>query len=112
MENEKPLYSLVKIKEIDDAEDFIQQVITIFLETVPENANALVKACDEKNWEQVYFFAHKIKSNVNLLSIDTIIDEIKFVELSAKNGDNVEAIPGKISFINEILKKVCLQIKK
>lgn len=112
MENEKPLYSLVKIKEIDDAEDFVQQIINIFLETIPGNTDSLVKACDEKDWEQVYFFAHKIKSNVNLLSIDTIIDEIKFVEQSAKNRNNVEIIPEKILIIHETLKKVCTQIKQ
>ena len=111
MENEKSLYSLVKIKEIDDDEDFIQQVISIFLETVPENTGELVKACNEENWEQVYFYAHKIKSNVNLLSIDCILDEIKFVEQSAKNRINIEMIPAKVSMINETLHDVTNQIK-
>src|SRR5258706_13144082 len=111
MENEKPLYSLAKIKEIDDAEDFIQQVISIFLETVPQNTDALVKACDEEDWEQVHFYAHKIKSNVHLLSIDSILDEIKFVEQSAKNKINIEMIPGKVLLINETLHAVSKQIK-
>lgn len=111
MENEKPLYSLAKIKEIDDDEDFIQQVIGIFLETVPENTGALVKACNEENWEQVYFYAHKIKSNITLLSIDSILDDIKFVEQSAKNNINIEIIPAKVSLISETLHDVTNQIK-
>jgi hypothetical protein len=111
MENEKSLYSLAKIKEIDDDEDFIQQVISIFLETVPENTGALVKACNEEDWEQVYFYAHKIKSNVNLLSIDCIIDEIKFVEQSAKNSVNIEMIPEKINFIDGVIRNALERLK-
>jgi len=112
MENEKPLYSLDRIKEIDDAEDFILQVIQIFLETVPANTEAMVKACNEQDWDQVYFYAHKIKSNINLLSIDSIIDEIKFVEQSAKNRVNVEMIGDKVELICRIVKQVWVQMKK
>jgi hypothetical protein len=108
---EKPLYSLDKLKEIDDAEDFILQVITIFLETVPANTEALVKACTEKDWEQVYFFAHKIKANVALLSIDCIIEDVRFVEQSAKGRNNKEVIPVKVKFIDEMVKLAAEQMK-
>ena len=111
MENEKPLYSLDKIKEIDDAEDFIQQVIQIFLETVPPNTEAMVKACAQEDWDQVYFFAHKIKSNINLLSIDSIIEDVRFVEQSAKNRVNVEMIEEKVKFIEGVLERVKDEIK-
>ena len=108
---EKPLYSLDKLKEIDDTEDFILQVITIFLETVPANTEALVKACAEKDWEQVYFFAHKIKANVALLGIECIIEDIRFVEQSAKGRCNKEVIPSKVKFINEMVKVAVEQMK-
>lgn len=61
MMHDEQLYNLDQLKEIDESEDFILQVITIFLETAPANSNEMKKACAEKNWEQVYFLAHKIK---------------------------------------------------
>ena len=108
---EKPLYSLDKLKEIDDTEEFILQVITIFLETVPANTEALVKACAEKDWEQVYFFAHKIKANVALLGIDCIIEDIRFVEQSAKGGINLEKISQKVVYIESVVWKVKEEMK-
>ncbi|QEC66967.1 Hpt domain-containing protein [Panacibacter ginsenosidivorans] len=106
------LYNLGQLKEIDDNEDFILQVITIFLETVPSNAEALVKACAEKDWEQVYFFAHKIKANVTLLSMDMITEDVKFVEQSAKNRININMIADKVNFIDGIIKNAAGQMKK
>ena len=92
-------------------EDFILQVINIFLETLPSNTDALVKACAEKDWENVYFFAHKIKSNVTLLGIDCILEDIRFIEQSAKAKLNLETLSARVNFIDEILTKVALQMK-
>ena len=111
MMHDEQLYNLDQLKEIDESEDFILQVITIFLETAPANSNEMKKACAEKNWEQVYFLAHKIKSNVNLLSIGSIIDEIKFVEQSAKNSVNIEMIPEKINFIDGVIRNAAERMK-
>ncbi|MEP6846859.1 MAG: Hpt domain-containing protein [Panacibacter sp.] len=111
MTQDRQLYSLDKLREIDNAEDFILQVIGIFLDTVPSNMDALVKACAEKDWENVYFFAHKIKSNVILLNIDSILEDIRFTEQSAKNKINLEALPVKINFIEEVVTKVAMQMK-
>jgi primosomal protein N'' len=111
MENPAPLYSLDKLKEIDDAEEFLLQVVNIFLETVPPNSAALVKACTEENWEQVYFFAHKIKANVALLSIDSITEEVKLVERCAKEQYDLDTLPQKISFIDETVQRAAEQMK-
>ena len=98
-----PLYNLDNIKAIDNAEDFILQVITIFLKTVPANTEALAKACVEKDWEQVYFYAHKIKSNVKLLNISSVIDDVLFVEESAKGRIRLGEIEERVKVIGEVI---------
>lgn len=105
MDKHQPIYSLDKLKEIDDSTEFIRQVLRIFLDTVPSNSKAMVKACAEENWEQVYFFAHKMKANINLLSITAIMEDIKFVEQNAKGMTNLNEIPGKVKFIDEVVDK-------
>jgi len=106
-----PLYSLDKLKEIDDSEDFINQVIGIFLETVPPTSQMLVKACSDEDWQQVYFYAHKMKANVNLLSISSIIDEIKFVESGAKGLVHLEEMQQKVEHINEVVSRAAEEMR-
>ncbi|MBG9374876.1 Hpt domain-containing protein [Panacibacter sp. DH6] len=109
--SEKPLYSLHKLKEIDDSEDFISQVIQIFLETVPANTEAMKKACDAQDWDQVYFYAHKIKANVNLLDITSIIDDVKEVEINARGRMALESIKDKVFGISVVIQKVADVLK-
>ena len=109
--SEKPLYSLHKLKEIDDSEDFISQVIQIFLETVPANTEAMKKACDTQDWDQVYFYAHKIKANVNLLDITSIIDDVKQVEINARGRVELESIKDKVFGISVVIQKVADVLK-
>ena len=58
------IYSLDKINEMAEGDqDFINSVISVFLEEVPEDLEALEVALQEKNYDQVYKLAHKIKPN-------------------------------------------------
>ena len=110
--SEKPLYSLHKLKEIDDSEEFISQVIQIFLETVPANTEAMKKACDQADWDQVYFYAHKIKANVNLLDITSIIDDVKTVEMNAKGKVELDILPAKVNFMCSVIQNVSVMLRK
>lgn len=109
--SEKPLYSLHKLKEIDDSEEFISQVIQIFLETVPANTEAMKKACDQADWDQVYFYAHKIKANVNLLDITSIIDDVKTVEMNAKGRVELDNVKNLVNKIVNTIAQVSEQLK-
>lgn len=112
MNKKERLYSLDKLTEMDGADDeFVKQVIDIFLETVPLTSIALVKACKEQDWQQVYFYAHKMKANVNLLSINSIIDEIKFVENGAKELVHLEEMAEKVKHINEVVQQTAEEMK-
>ena len=73
MTNNPRNYSLNQLYEMENAHDgFILTVINIFLEYVPQSAGELVNACAKEDWDTVYFIAHKLKANVNLLNIESI----------------------------------------
>lgn len=90
------IYSLDKINEMADGDqDFINSVISVFLEEVPEDLEALEKALQENNYEQVYKMAHKIKPNVDLLGMEqtrAVALEIETLGKSEANMADIEKV--------------------
>lgn len=113
MTDQPRLYSLQRLLEIDNADqDFILQIVGVFLNNVPANATELVKAGDEKNWHTVYFTAHKMKANIDLLCIKSLHEEIREVEQMAKTKTNLHLITDKIHFINNVIQRACNEMRK
>jgi HPt (histidine-containing phosphotransfer) domain-containing protein len=90
------IYSLDKINEMAEGDqDFIISVISVFLEEVPEDLDALEKALQENNYEQVYKMAHKIKPNVDLLGMEqtrAVALEIETLGKSEANMADIEKV--------------------
>lgn len=89
------IYSLEKINEMAEGDtDFIQSVVSVFLEEVPADLEELESAIAAENYEQVYKMAHKIKPNVDLLGMEqtrAIALEIETLGKSAANLDTIKA---------------------
>src|SRR2546423_8299023 len=101
MPGQSRLYSLERLYEIDNTNDeFIREIISAFLNSIPSHANELVTAANEKKWDMVYFLAHKMKANIDLLNIKSIREEIRVVERYAKTKTHPEQIIDKAKFIN------------
>lgn len=111
MTDQPKLYSLQRLLEIDNADDgFIRDIVSVFLNNVPANATELVKAGDEKNWGSVYFIAHKMKANIDLLCINCLHQEIREVEQMAKTQTNLHQITDKINFIHNIIQSTSAEM--
>ena len=87
------IYNLDKLNEMADGdEDFIESVISVFLEEVPVDLEALEVALKEKNHESVYQLAHKIKPNVDLLGMEQTRAAALQMETLGKEAANMEDI--------------------
>ena len=64
------------------------------------------------DWEKVYFIAHKMKSSIELVNIESIRADVKRVELNAKTKTNLEEIPEKVAYINTMVEKAASQMKR
>lgn len=65
------IYSLDKIQEMAEGdEEFVQSVLSVFLEEVPGDLQALEGAVASGDYDQIYKMAHKIKPNVDLLGME------------------------------------------
>ena len=87
------IYSLDKINEMADGDqDFINSVITVFLEEVPHDLDELEKALEGQDHEKVYQLAHKIKPNVDLLGMEQTRAAALEIETMGKNKASIADI--------------------
>ena len=113
MTRESRLYNLERLYEIDNRNDeFIREIINVFLHNIPLNARDLVKSANEKKWDNVYFLAHKMKANIDLLNIKSIREEIRLVERNAKAKIHFEQIVDTAKFINTTIQQCAKEMKE
>ena len=71
-------YKLFRVRELaDNDEDFVKTLAETFLEEVSVDAERLKKAVAEKDYQEAYQAAHKMKPTVDLFELgvlDTLIE--------------------------------------
>ncbi|MAU25807.1 MAG: histidine phosphotransferase [Muricauda sp.] len=107
------IYSLDKVNEMAEGdEDFIVSVVSVFLEEVPEDLHALETAINERNFEQVYKLAHKIKPNVDLLGMEQTRATALEIETLGKNDANLAQIEDKFPLLKKDIEQVVAELKR
>jgi|SRR5450432_464166 CheY-like chemotaxis protein/HPt (histidine-containing phosphotransfer) domain-containing protein len=103
------LYDLTMIRSVSGGDiAFIKKMILLFIETVPQNVQELVDATGQKNWEQVSKMAHKLKSTIDSMGIRSIHDQIRSVEMNAKNQEQLDRMPDMVKQVESVV-SVCIQ---
>ena len=107
------IYSLDKINEMAAGdEDFVHSVITVFLEEVPVDLEALEAAIEAKDFENVYKLAHKIKPNVDLLGMEQTRATALEIETLGKSSENSEEIESKFPLLKKDVLQVISELRK
>jgi len=84
------IYNLDKINEMAEGDqEFVQSVISVFLEEVPADLAALETELEAENYEQVYQLAHKIKPNVDLLGMEQTRAAALEIETLGRSASNM-----------------------
>ncbi|WP_396590353.1 Hpt domain-containing protein [Allomuricauda sp. R78024] len=107
------IYNLDKINEMAEGDhDFITSVISVFLEEVPIDLEALEKAIAERDFENVYKLAHKIKPNVDLLGMEQTRATALEIETLGKSDANMQEIESKFPLLKKDVHQVVSELKK
>ncbi len=107
------IYNLDKINEMAGGdEDFINSVISVFLEEVPQDLEGLENALAQQNYEQVYQLAHKIKPNVDLLGMEQTRAIALQIETLGKNEANMSEIRDIFPTLKKDVHQVISELKK
>ena len=107
MNREPALYNLKNLGAFFDSDKTsARQIINLFIENIPQYSAELSNASKLHNWQALAFTAHKLKSNVRLFNINSILEDIIHIEVNARNLSNLETIPEKIDKVIKTLEKV------
>ncbi len=112
MQSTEKLYDLTLVNDLARGnEEFILNLSKIFIDTVPPTSKEMVEACEKKNWEQVGKLAHKLKSTIDTMCINSLKDDIRLIEKYGKDKSNIETIPTLVEKANKIINQVTDQLK-
>lgn len=107
------IYSLDKVNEMADGDtDFINSVISVFLEEVPQDLEGLEHALNTSNYQQVYQLAHKIKPNVDLLGMEQTRAVALEIETLGKNETNMSEIQKIFPSLKKDIEQVVSELRK
>lgn len=98
------LFDLSLLEEMNDNE-YLSEILTIFLRNTPGELNELKKACTSNKFDAVYKMTHKLKSSTALLKANFLVDVlIKIEEIAkAEKDDGLAELAG---LANEEYKKI------
>jgi len=95
------LYNLSVIELMGDNDpEFINTLISVFIESIPSDLENINTAADNHDWTQVSFMAHKIKSTIDNLGIETLKNIIRMLE--AKSIINSLSVDDILSYVKEV----------
>lgn len=76
--------------------DIMEEIVTIFRDQVPEFVREMNDLYSKGSYYELGLLAHKAKSSVAVMGMETTAVMLKTFELQAKAGENKEAYEGYI----------------
>lgn len=92
----------------DGSDDFIKEMISVFMTETPLDIESLEKHLKSKDWQALSATAHKMKSSVSIMGINDSIDTLKMIEENASQETNLDSLPELITKT----KKFCIDAIK
>ena len=72
---------------------FTIQLMEVFLEQVPQSVDAIEKMLPEKQWQEIFPVAHKIKSSFAVFGLEDLRSCIEKIEMNSRDEIKQDEIP-------------------
>lgn len=109
MDNAGFKLDLSYLKDVASGSDeFMIDMIDLFLDQTPAYFEQLEQFIFEKNWSKVADIAHKIKPTLAFMGVDSARESMAEIEQNARNLVNLETISPAF----QILKEMSVQLYK
>ena len=104
-------YKLFRVRELaDNDEDFIAALAEAFLEEVPEDAERLKKGVAEKDYNETYQAAHKMKPTIDLFELG-VLDKLIEVQDWGKFTQTDVDITEQLASVISAVERACAEMK-
>lgn len=107
------LYDLSQVRQfLGDDKQQIGNMISIFVSETPVMIKALQDNAQDMNFDEVRFYAHKLKSSIDLFQINGLQNDIRTLEKLAIDKIDEPAIKQYVTDITSTLNSVIQEIQK
>ncbi len=96
----KELYNLSHLTEMED-NDYFCEVLQLFLDTTPVILEEIKEGKLHEDWDLVYKQAHKLKSSLGILQMNSLLDLTVRIEGKAKDRQDTEKIKDELKLLTE-----------
>jgi len=83
------------------SDDFIVQMLTIFIEQIPRSLELMKKALENKDWNSLRLIVHKIKPSIMFAGLKEIADDVPLLEEYAASGSHLE-VPQLVEKVHRV----------
>jgi len=107
------LYDLSMVEAISGGDkSFTKRMLQLFLDTVPATLTDIRNASDKGEWMTLSKHAHKLKSTIDSMNIDTLKADIRTIESGGKTGENTELLRTLVQKVLTVMQLVMDQVRK
>lgn len=104
-------YKLYRIREMAEGdEDFVKELVSVFLQEIPEDIVHLKQAVSELNHLQIKHYAHKMKPTIDLFETG-LLEDIIALEKMGETADDCDEIRTLFSKVSTRLDIVIAEMK-
>jgi PAS domain S-box-containing protein len=91
--------------------EFIREMITTFLHTLPGILAEMQRAAQDRSWEKLSRLAHQIKPSFTLMGLDGLRSRVLFIEENGKAYTRTDELPGIVKDFSEKCQVVIMELK-
>ena len=92
--------------------EFISNIKSIFIQTIPPTSEQLVKDCEAGAWDAAAKSAHKLKSSIDTLNIECLKKRVRYIEQSAKDLVDLDSLLSESLIVNDVIGIIVTQMEQ
>ena len=104
---------LTYLKELSEgSNEFIVEMLEMFLIQTPEMLEHMAKYLHEKKWQELRGLAHKMKSTIGFVGIHSIKGTVKTVEQYAAEQIHLDLLPDLVTKVIQVCSTAITELKE
>ena len=90
---------------------FITHIVHLFVHHMPLLAAELKRAYASRDWQNIYFYAHKMKASIDLFGVTGLASTIRSIEQQGKAATDTETLSHDIDHVSDTIDECSEQLK-
>lgn len=110
--NDDRYTDLTYLKKLSKGDnDFVKQMISIFIDQTPTAIQKMEADLSNKNWASLRAVAHKMKPSFSFVGVTSLQEKIETIEDNAAQGTNANLIANLIAEVKEVSLKAVAELQ-